>query len=581
MEYTDCSKPSNLQSFDLNSMCTLNKGGLRSPGGELFTLLQRTTEFEMSGYSCEVRQSEFTYYCGSFSHSKVATVPTIEISIPLSYRACDQIIATRKSLTQDGGAMYPVEINAETILHLNEQGQLTTKDNAVACRGLSTKVGGELIDNIVKLAQFRIKIQEEKFMVKDQMVEVMSQHERLKCRPTESGCQTNDRTYIWENKQGRCSLEKIQDIAIQKLGTWVIDENKKILLNITGEVQSPVGCPIGKILSTEYKDLFLVSKNKEAKFPELRATNLRIDYQIAGAADYLMYAIEKNYKLLKSQFFTDLCQYRVESFTQGIFKLEQHYGLIRGQALFSFDCKNSIANVREEKYCFDKVPVEPSGFVDPISKLYAKDAARIPCTTTFPLTVKTTTGWIQLSPNIKSVPAPEDRANQIVQPSHEDMSTGGFYTERETIEWEQLINFPVFHEALSRSISSGACESDDTCQTNLEQSGVGYDLRKLQFSNTEWITDPFAKITEWVATYGGYASICVLIGWSFQIIVTLSTLLLAMAREGLHGALAVVCMTCCLPITAWHKIKKNRNRRPRQTEANARPQSMFEFKEIA
>jgi len=54
--------------------------------------------------------------------------------------------------------MYPVEIHAETILHLNEQGQLTTKDNVVVCRGVSTKVGGELIDNIVKLAQFRIKI---------------------------------------------------------------------------------------------------------------------------------------------------------------------------------------------------------------------------------------------------------------------------------------------------------------------------------------------------------------------------------------------------------------------------------------
>ena len=398
IEYVDCSKPSTLQSFDLNSMCSLNnKGVMRSPSGELLTLLQRTTEWEMSGYSCEVRQSEFTYYCGSFSHSKIATVPTIEITIPLSYRSCDQIIATRKFLTQDGGVMHPVEMNAETILHLNEEGQLSSKDNAVACRGVSAKINGELIDNIVKLAQFRIKIQEEKFLVKDQVVEVMSQHERLKCKPSESGCQTSDRTYIWENKQGRCSLEKIQDIAIQRSGTWVIDEDKKILLNITGEVQSPAGCPIGRILTTEYRDLFLVSKNKEVKFPELKPTNLRINYQIVGTADYLMYAIEKNYKLLKSQFFTDLCQYRVDSSTRGIFKLEQQYGLIRGQALFSFSCKNSIANARETEQCYEKIPIDPDGFVDPISRLFSKDAARIPCTTTFPLTVKTTTRWITLN----------------------------------------------------------------------------------------------------------------------------------------------------------------------------------------
>ena len=92
---------------------------------------------------------------------------------------------------------------------------------------------------------------------------------------------------------------------------------------------------------------------------------------------------------------------------------------------------------------------------------------RIPGTTIFPLTVKTTTGWITLNPIVKRARAPEDRANQVLQPKHEDMSSAGLYTEREAMECEQLINFPVFHEVLSRSMSSGACENDETCQLNV------------------------------------------------------------------------------------------------------------------
>ncbi len=37
--------------------------------------------------------------------------------------------------------------------------------------------------------------------------------------------------------------------------------------------------------------------------------------------------------------------------------------------------------------CWDKVPVEPTGFMDAVTKVYSDHTTKIPCSTTYPLTV--------------------------------------------------------------------------------------------------------------------------------------------------------------------------------------------------
>ena len=75
-EVIDCMKPSRVNEYQLNSICPKVEVQ-QSVVEEEMMLLQVESEQVTKGYRCSVTSSTFWLYCGAFSHTKLAKVPSI------------------------------------------------------------------------------------------------------------------------------------------------------------------------------------------------------------------------------------------------------------------------------------------------------------------------------------------------------------------------------------------------------------------------------------------------------------------------------------------------------------------------
>ena len=70
-----------------------------------------------------------------------------------------------------------------------------------------------------------------------------------------------------------------------------------------------------------------------------------------------------------------------------------------------------------------------------------------------------------------------------------NLAQGGLYTEEEVSAWESLLAFPTYHAALLRSLSLGACISQEIC--GKVEGQPEYDLRNMMNEQLKW-QDPWS-----------------------------------------------------------------------------------------
>ena len=104
------------------------------------------------------------------------------------------------------------------------------------------------------------------------------------------------------------------------------------------------------------------------------------------------------------------------------------FSILRGDVLLQLTCQRNKYVIRESPECWDKVPVEPTGFVDAVTKVYSNHAMRIPCSTTYPLTVHTEEGWIKMTPAPKKRPPPLETSKHLITEPLDDFGQGGLYS---------------------------------------------------------------------------------------------------------------------------------------------------------
>ena len=75
-------------------------------------------------------------------------------------------------------------MNEETIIRVTQRGQISDNNDQVRYKGQPTRINGQIIDNIVVLAQIKIVIMEEEFILNGANLEVVSNHLILDCQPT-------------------------------------------------------------------------------------------------------------------------------------------------------------------------------------------------------------------------------------------------------------------------------------------------------------------------------------------------------------------------------------------------------------
>jgi hypothetical protein len=565
IDYIDCSHPTNIRRYDMKQTCGRQE---ELPTVQESWNIVQSHEVEVrKGWRCQVEVSRFRYLCGVWGHLKSLSIPEIRHKVSVTSDWCRSMVHSRTFKPPGLPESYALQPGNVNIFPVQEVGTLRTEDEKITCIGQQQRLHGQIFNNVLVTAEYAVSILEETFLVKDEAIEVQSEHISLPCAESDLQCATGEGTFVWNTHGAECPLQFVRPFNPVRIdGTLLYDFSKKIVLNTTHKVAIP-GCHLDEIVATDYPGIYLVS-GKE-KLPDLEPHNLRIDLEMRSLAEYTLFEAERLSNKVSLSQRPHFCQTHpsdsdgTPTQVQGL-----EYGLGRGQLIYLFQCVQATAEILTADHCYLDIPIKlpTPGFVDPKTLLLKKHSPVIKCDQRFPITIRAQERWITISPHLAPALPPDGgtlSGEEAMQ--HESLQDGGLYTTAEQELWEQMTNYPQYHRALLQEISLGACASTGTCGTTTGINGVSpYDLRRL-IKDEEQKYDLLSSLSDWVVRHGAWLSFAVLTLTAIQLLINLATLAVALFYSGPAAGLAVIFTLMCQGPRAYRQVAR-RNQRFRERE---------------
>ena len=568
VNYYDCSTPKEVKTYQVEESCKFVN---HTPAtSKTYTLLQERAIETLIGFSCRVTRSTLTEYCGAYSHNKLARPPEIEVHHPLTAEQCLHMVNTQSFLNRE------IKIGAETTLWNEDLGVILIADNTVSCRGQPTRINNNVVNDILKVSQYKVVVAREVFKasIPTNQVEVAATHEMLpsECGTESQGCQVADRTYVWSAPPSRCSLERIRTVTMEEEAGYLIDRQHKILLKKGTAIPAGQGCPKVPLFLTEYPQLYL-SETIEWSGPEL-GTDLNMDVYIRGRDDYVTFELEEKINQENGALQQKGCEDSITHKLDHGELLPMGNGIFmkrNGDAIEKFRCRQKSGTIAEKEECYDAIPIE-SGFVKPFDRVFTRYAAKVPCNAFFGLKVHATDGtWVEVNPHVKKIPSPDELPLHEHSLEHEDLSTGGIYTEGELNAWTQHIELGDYHQAITRSTSYQSYGADQYAPEGDSPQDGGWGQGAM------W-SSPWARVTAGIRGWGTYICLVSLMVELAHFAIWATALVITTMYEGMEGVKAFAYLMCCRPFQHSRNIRR-RGRRFRQEEYSLEARGTLETTE--
>ena len=100
VKFRDCSTPTNIKQINIFTACD-SENESENEVEELAVLQQMRNQI-LKGHKCQVKRSQWTLYCGAFSHERFIKVPEIEIVQALSATECENLVNTNTFISHYG-----------------------------------------------------------------------------------------------------------------------------------------------------------------------------------------------------------------------------------------------------------------------------------------------------------------------------------------------------------------------------------------------------------------------------------------------------------------------------------------------
>ena len=555
-------------------MCSTNSNEEKSLGKTL-TLVQKPFATKLMGYSCSIKRSSFYYRCGVWSHLKVAHIPEIlrinDVPIP----GCWEMINKRAFRQPRGSKIYKLQLNTPTYLQIQEKGELKIKDDSVSCQGELVHIAGELQHNVLLSSDFQITLKEETFVEANGQVEVDSDHLRLPCHVESAGCVTGRKTYIWNRPTTACNLMVLKRIRpASTMDTYLVDHRQKVLVNQTGEI-TVTGCPF-QLYSTNHQQLYLMNTAEATHLPIIQPTEVDVNLFAEMDRNYLAYTLTRKIEhqsMVSQQRFCQNHQQEIPTGEPVKILGTELFGMNMGDTYITFMCANRTSKIREDSNCYTSIPIEPTGFVNPVNRLFTQHSTKISCNRRFPLIVQANEAWIEVLPHLKVRPAPSIRVNHKKMQNFESFDEGGIYTTRELEEWQHLHSFPAYQKALLTSLSYGSCTNTGNCNLQPADTGINsYDLSRL-VPEIEAEMNLWKKFKGWLKINGDLLAFLALLIIGIKFCSDILIIALAMIQAG-PAAAAVLCGQIFLYNKSTYNriLRKHRNRQHAEHQEMQQPQ---------
>jgi hypothetical protein len=581
LSYFDCQRPKTVHKYARNEICQPPEVSKGQP--KQYQIVQEEQVREMEGYSCSMTVSTFVFRCGAWSHLKVALVPEIDHPEPISLTWCNEMTKRRKFKSSASEASHQLELDTVNIISQVERGSLQEVSDRIQCTGEDFHSGNRVHTNVVLMKEYKIILRREKYTTDGKVVEVKSEQISLPCGLKQGGCQTGVSTYLWERPETDCALHLVRPMrAVNVLNTYLLDEDSRILINITGKTRL-LGCDRFEVWKTSFPHLYLVEA-ANVDLPVLSSGALSLEMESRLVHDYMEYREEERERQTQHAMNNIVCEnHKHLTRDQPVHIAGDLFSITRGDLVVTFRCANRTAPIANLDRCYDLVPIEHDGikFVDPATRVLTEHSAQADCNPYFPLTVRADKGiWVQLTPHIRTITPPAEGQPQAVtgHQEHLDLSRHTLYTDKEVNAWEQYLMFPQYHQAIMKTLSWGSCVGDSTCQGGGTAGITPLSLNNLALEIQEKL-DLWNKLRAWIREYGDLLALAVVGYVSFKLLIHATILTLTLLKEGPKAAMALM-INLYFNIAVQRQKIIRRNQRLRRELNQAVPEPKPEEEEI-
>ena len=561
----DCTQPKELQIFQSKSLCSKNIE-CEEDMGKTMTLVQKPFSSKLSGYSCSIRRSSYYYRCGVWAHLKTAHIPEVMRIVDVPVAECRDMINRQTYRQPQGSKIFKLKINQPTFIQIQERGELKIENDAVRCEGETVHLAGGIQHNVLLSSDFEIILKEETFVEAEDRIEVESDHISLPCSPEQLGCETGLKTFIWNRPTTTCQLMVLKNFRPRKTRkSFLVDHQQKILVNQTGQV-TVSGCHF-KLMATNHPQLFIMDASQSVNLPFIRPTEVDVNLFAAMDRNYLGYQLEKkiyDQRLEANQRFCLNHQQEIPTGEPVRISDAEGFGINMGDTYLTFKCTQRNSTIREDANCYTDIPIEPSGYVNPVNRLFTQHSTKVSCNRRFPLIVETNEAWVELLPHLKVRPAPKVKSVQKEsQPIFEDFDQGGIYTSRELEEWTHLHSFPAYQKALLTSFSYGSCANTGNCKIQSTDTGIdAYDLQRL-VPEIEDSVNLWKQFKNWLHLYGDLLAFLALTIIGIKLLSDILVICIAMIQAGPAAAAVLCCQIFLYNRSVYNKMmRKHKTRKP-------------------
>ncbi|MCP3661140.1 MAG: hypothetical protein GY696_01385 [Gammaproteobacteria bacterium] len=189
----------------------------------------------------------------------------------------------------------------------------------------------------------------------------------------------------------------------QTQGTWLVDHQHQLLLNVTGTYLLP-DCRI-VLETTQLIKLYLANltiperRQIVKELPQVFSREVNMQRETGVALEYATYQIHQQIETANHAARASICQQQREILEIIPVQIQPgRFGLAHGDLYYRYNCKPRTVEILELPDCWTDIPIKGGVFVDPHSRLFILHSSKVACSRFFPLTVQTREGWVAIMP---------------------------------------------------------------------------------------------------------------------------------------------------------------------------------------
>lgn len=551
ISYWDCHQPTNIQEYDATVACDNAKLQPDTAPQQVY-LLEKQTVQRLKGYKCAASVSTFTYFCGAWSHLKVAIPPEIQIPVQITPAQCRYMYHGHQTPESLFGIKRQIDINTINFFNYVSKGNMKTSSSNIACEGEDYRYEGRILKDSLQIQQVTITVEDEEYLVKGNKIESTSEHITLSCDAPSRECFTTQGTYIWTIEENHCEFEIIQSLPMNSiLGTHYINHQHQLLINASEDITTSCGL---RIQSTNMNNIFLTLDPGAAYLNAVHAADVDITANILAKVQYELHMLHNRITESNKNQLREICDQQLQ--TPKMIHLKDNQFIHRhGDIIYLTKCQLKNGVIAEETTCFEEIPLTNGQFVNPITKLSQNVSTPTLCSSHHPMKIKTREGkFVSLEPHIR--PAPIPPTYHLVNEDNyqmEDLTESAIFTTTQLQSWESLQSFPNYKKSTLNRIMIGLCLGSEQCSSHNQPTRTTYSLTNLE---NRIKLNLWQEIQEIIKEYATYICLLALAINLTNLVVTVLSVCLTLVNAGPRAMLALAYKLCCNSSRQYSKIRK-------------------------